>query len=136
MAKENTMIQMYGTTVGASTAVIDVPDDGMLLRANLIVVGILNADAERVTASLEFGSTSAISTNDARSVLAYAEARLGVVTTGGGLTQRMERFDYADGIQVFGGERLYIHTAESGGVLQYAKALLLFNFAKFIARRR
>ena len=136
MARENSVITMYTTTTGAAAASIDIPDDGLLLGIDLEVEGELNADQEEAIASVEFGATVARETNDARTVLAVAHAKIGLLTSGGGSNIGRTHITYGEGIKVFGGERLYLHTAADAGVLKNARALLVFNFASFVARRR
>jgi len=136
MAKENQVIQMYGT-VAATAYSIDVPDDGLILGVHMAVHGTLNAEDEGVEASLEFGSVTARTTNDARQVIAWVGSKLNLLTTGGGGGIGNSIVSFAQGIRVFGGERLYLHTAVLGtGVFIAARALILFNFASFVARRR
>ena len=136
MPKENSVIQIYATATQDNAASIDVPDDGLLLSSSLIVEGVLNADTEEVLASLEFGATPARNTNDSRTVLNVAHAKIGLLTSGAATNIAQSTVLYGDGIKVFGGERLYLHTEAVGGTLQSARALLVFNFASFVARRR
>lgn len=137
MAKENTTILMVATATQDNAAAIDIPDDGFLLSAYMSIEAVLNADTERALASLEFGSVSSYNSNDSRSLLAFIMAKIGILTSGGGSNVAFERYDYGDpGIKVFGGERLYLHTAVTGGTLTGARAVLLFNFGTFVSRRR
>ena len=136
MAKENAVIGMYSATTGDAAATIDVPDDGLLLGCFLHVEGTLNADAEECEASVEFGSVNTRTTNDTRSLLAFVQAKMGLLTSGAGSNVGSQWFSYGDGIVVFGGERIYLHTAGAGSTLVNARALLVFSFAQFKARRR
>ena len=136
MAKENAVIGLYTATTGDAAATIDVPDDGLLLRCFVHIEGTLNADAEECEASVEFGSVNTRTTNDTRSLLAFVQAKMGLLTSGAASNVGSSMFDYGDGIVVFGGERIYLHTGATGGQLVNARALLVFSFAQFKARRR
>ena len=137
MAKENSVITMVGTAAQDNSASIDIPDDGFLLRAILFLEGVLNADTERVISSLEFGSVSSYNSNDGRSLLGFCQVKMGLLTSGASINTASQIHDYGDpGIKVFGGERIYLHTAVTGGTLSVARALLIFNFSTFVARRR
>jgi len=136
MAQENTVIFMHSTLTQDAAATIDVPDDGLLLASKLHISGVLNADAESIQASLEFGSVSADDTNDARQVLNFVMGKMGLLTSGAAANAFESRLEYGDGIKVFGGERLYLHTSAAGGTLTNARCLLVFRFATFAARRR
>ena len=137
MAHENSVIQLYGTVSGTAAS-IDMPDDGFLLRATLQIAMSSVADGDAHSASLEFGSTNTIAVNDTRSLLAVIQNRIEMATAAGvapGFAQA--EFVYGDpGIQVFGGERLYLHNLAVAGTFVYARAVCVFRFAKFVARRR
>ena len=140
MANETTVIQMFTTTVGDGGAVIDMPDDGLLMRAQLIIsCNTLATDSDGFRGELSFASTSNHATNDARSVLCRAFMKGELVGTAATylMTQETNNIDFADGIKVFGGERIYLHTAVLGSaIIDRAYAMLVFKFAKFTARRR
>jgi hypothetical protein len=138
MAKENAVIMLYATATQDAAAAIDVPDDGLILRCTMFIDGILNVTDEGIIASLEFGSVNTRTTNDTRSLIALVAGRqTGTVAAGVGDEAFSQGFDYGEGITVFGGERLYLHTGVlGGGVLTNARALIVFNFGTFKTRRR
>jgi hypothetical protein len=137
MARENSVIQLYGAVAGTA-ATIDIPDDGFLLRSKLQIAMSSVADGDGHSASLEFGSTNTIAINDTRSLLHVVQHRIEMATAAGtapGFTE--SDMEYGDpGIEVFGGERIYLHNLAVAGTFVYARAILLFRFAKFVARRR
>ena len=135
MARENTVIQMVGTVSGTA-ATIDVPDDGLLLSATLGITMGAGADGDGHTASLEFGSTNQLAGNDSRTVLARLRTRVELTTSGLLQAAISDHFDFRDGIKVFGGERIFLHNVALAGTFVDCWALLLFNFATFVARRR
>lgn len=136
MAKENAVVQMYGSVSGTA-AVIDVPDDGFLINATLMVAMSSIADNDGHIASLEFGSTNSNDVNDTRGLLGVIHVRTDLLTSGALMNVASQHFMYGDpGIKVFGGERLYLHNEAVAGTFLYARAILVFNFATFVARRR
>lgn len=135
MAKENSVIQMYEGAAG--TVSIDVPDDGLLLAVDWHLMATLNADGEGSQATLEWSSTTAAAAHDSRSVLSRVMLKQGILTTGGSIVAVNHHVSFGDGIKVFGGERLYMLASDIGsGLTTHCAALLLFNFATFVARRR
>lgn len=135
MPRENSIIQMYQGAAG--TISIDVPDDGLLLSVDWHTMATLNADGEGTQSTLEWSSTSAAAAHDSRSVLSRVMLKFGLLTSGGGLTAANHNHSFGDGIKVFGGERLYVISSDIGaGLTTHVAALLLFNFATFVARRR
>lgn len=138
MAKENAVIMLYATATQDAAAAIDVPDDGLLLSAHLFVDGVLNAADEGIIASLEFGSVNTRTTNDTRSLIALVAGRQSFATAVGAAEEAYDSYEqFGEGITVFGGERLYLHTGVlGGGVLTNARAIVVFNFASFKTRRR
>jgi hypothetical protein len=135
MARENTMIHMLGTVSGTA-ATIDIPDDGLLLSSTIGITIGAGADGDGHSASLEFGSTSAVATNDARTIIARVRIRHELTTSGSIAAHISNHFDYGEGIRVFGGERIFLHNVALAGTFVDCWALLLFNFATFVARRR
>lgn len=140
MAKGNQLIQMYTVTAGDAAASIDMPDDGVLLGLHWAgIVGALSADEDYMRAQLSFGSTGAFTTNDARQVIdtiAWGIELVGVAANVVRSELDSDR-DFGDGIPVFGGERIYIHTLANGNaVLKRLNCVLLFNFKSGSLSRR
>ena len=128
---------MYTAVTGEGAASIDFPDDGLILAAHLTLSMAANADGEGAQCELSFGSTSATGTNDARQVLCGVYGKTGLLTSGAATDVARQSFDFHEGIRVFGGERLYMHTGVTGtGTFTYANAWLLMRFKNFIPRRR
>lgn len=136
MARETTLIQMYTTIQGDAAATIDIPDNGVLLGIVLGIEGLLNADAESAIVSVEFGAANTHAVNDTRGMIAALAVRAGLLTSGGLTASASQHFEFGEGLTLFGGERIYMHTAATGGTLSRARALLICRFDKFIARRR
>jgi len=140
MAKSNQVIQMYATAAGDAAASIDVPDDGMLLGG--VWSGICKdfiLDEAYMRLQLSFGSTGAFTTNDARQSINQIMwgAELVGAASAGLRTEVNQSFDLGEGVAVFAGERIYIHTLANGGaVLLRATCSLLFNFKAGSLTRR
>jgi len=132
-----TVIQLYSAAAQDAAASVDVPDDGVLLGMHLMVKGALNADGEEVAAEVSFGSVGARTSNDARQVIGVINEQIGLLgAAGGASTVGNVVYDFGDGIQVFAGERIYLHTSVTGGAFGSARALLIMGFKAFQARRR
>ena len=140
MAGETSVIQMFTATIGDAGATIDMPDDGLLMRAQLIIsCNTLATDSDGFRAELSFGSVSAHATNDARQVICRALIKAELVGTAANLivSQETSNIDFADGLKVFGGERIYLHTAVLGSaIIDRAYAMLVIKFKSFVPRRR
>ena len=142
---ENTTIQMYnGTSTPADdVAQIDVPDDG-IIESILFEIAALtfDADGEELFGQLSFGSTSAFQSNDARVVLANVATAVGTQSgTAAASTMNSYKANFIQfnaGLRVFGGERIHMHTGVIGGsaTVDFCRALIVFKFKKFTARRR
>lgn len=137
---ENSIIQMYGTADTDSSAVIDVPDDGVLLSTSIeVYTAGYAADLDAILGEISFASVSQFGSNDARGVLAriVVSADLIGVAANTMRTDARTGISYGDGLKVFGGERIYMHILDVGsGVVVRMYALLLFNFKNFVQRRR
>lgn len=136
MARETTLIQMFTTLQGDASAAIDIPDNGVMLGCILGIEGLLNADAESAIMSIEFGAANTQAVNDTRGMIACLAVRAGLLTSGGLTASASQEFRFGEGITLFGGERIYLHTSATGGTVSRARALLVCRFDKFIARRR
>ncbi len=140
MAKGNQIIQMYTLTAGDAAASIDMPDDGVLLGLHWSgIIGGLAADEDYMRAQLSFGSTGAFTTNDARQVISTVSWGVDLIGAGSNLvrTDVNVAIEFGDGIPVFGGERVYIHTLANGNAaLKRLNCMLLFNFKSGSLSRR
>jgi len=131
-----TNIQLYTTLTQDAAANVDIPDDGVILGMHLLVDGALNADAEVVIAEVSFGSVAARTSNDARQIIGVIAQRMGLLTSGAASGIGSIVYDFRDGIQVFAGERIYLHTGATTGVLNNARAIMIMGFKSFTPRRR
>lgn len=137
---ENTTIKMDADAVGDSAATIDVPDDGAIMSASLIIAGDqMDALGDNLAAELSFASTSSFPNNDIRTIICQGFVRTGDIQTAenGGQSAMFFREEFPDGIRVFAGERIHLHVIAGGGaVFGEVRALLVFKFRKFTPRRR
>lgn len=132
-----TTIQIHTLLTQDSAATIDVPDDGFLVGIHAMLDGTLNAHAESCSMQLSFGSTSAFTTNDSRQVIYNLKSHMGLLSSGAMNTAVNDSFMLPDpGIEVFGGERVHLHTEASGGAMFSASCILYFAFKRFTGRRR
>ena len=138
---EATVIQLYGTGDADNIANVDMPDDGTIISCHISgsCTGVAT-DTEGFRYEVSFGATSAMTTNDARAVIARASYTIDLVGAAANVVQSHlnEHFYYGDdGIKIFGGERIYLHGLGGGnGLSNFAYALLVVRFQKFTARRR
>lgn len=139
MAKNVTILMVSSAAAADDVAQIDVPDDGIIVGCWCQITGMtMDAEADHVGMMVSFGSTSVFDTNDARTVIGMAHvggSGAGVLTNVPSVQSVM--VPYPDGMEVFAGERIHMHTQKNGGAdIQDARALLVFKFKKFTARRR
>lgn len=131
------IIRGTGTGNADSVASIDVPMDGMIMSAWMTVAGALNADGEFVKSQISFGSTYT-NANDARQVVYELRSSMGMLTTGASSTTETGYIQYANGLPVGAGERIYLHVQASTGVGHETMCGLVFSFdeARPSVRRR
>lgn len=136
-----TAIVMRGVSAGgteSAIAQIDVPMNGNLIGVEWSGRSDLDADGEFQFWQLSFGS-AANETNDARQVIAMSSAGfltvLTAVGTGIGVCDKYTRLP---DISVGMGERLFLHSIASAGVVGLVYAILHFDFDldKVAVRRR
>ena len=129
---------MYATSSGDSVASIDVPDDGFIVGAQLFCAGRSPSAANAsIVAELSFGSTNQLTTNDARNVIISNHWHAGDVQVAEVANMAVtNNLVYPDGLTVFAGERIHLHTAVVALTMSEVVALLVFQFRKFSARRR
>ena len=138
---ENSVIQMYGTADTDASATIDIPDDGILLSVQMLMLQTGQAaDGDYAIGQIAFGSVSQFVTNDARGVLAVCGSNAELAGTAANVIRgdvQSNIYFGEDGIKVFGGERIYLHMGGGGNMATFrCYALLVFNFKNFIQRRR
>lgn len=137
------VVQMYTAADTDAAASIDIPDDGELLGVQMFARADIPgaADNESVSYELSFGSTSSLTANDARQVIAgmMVSSNLNGVAANTLRNDVHKAVDFQGGIDVFAGERIYIHVAVTAGADNLAfRAHLLFKFkgAGAVGRRR
>ncbi len=130
-------IQLYTTATQDAAASIDVPDEGEILACQMsIYSGDINNLGDYAEAMLSFGSSSTFITNDARSVIHRVSTGVAGITSGFMQTWNTELMTYGDGLKVFAGERIYLHTVAASCTITRVHALLVIGFKSFQARRR
>lgn len=133
-------IQMYSAADTDAAAVIDLPDDGELLAVTFDCRAILPnaADSEFAAYEVSFGSTSAFTSNDARQVIASMIISNDFTSAVGGTrSDKSMRYSFEGGLEVFAGERIYLHVAVgAGGDNAVCRVHLLFKFKGGTTRRR
>ena len=138
----STIIQLFASADTDAAAVVDMPDDGKLIRAvGFISLDTLAVDGDGAFSEISFGSTSAFTSNDARQVIATIGAFGQLVGVGANflLSSHQQAFDFGAGIAVFAGERIYLHNAAVGatpGSVGRAIWQLCIEFKSFSSRRR
>lgn len=131
-----TIIHMRGDGTGGTqdaVANIDVPDDGTIEGVEWAGAASLDANGEEFAAELSFIATNQFGTNDSRGQISTIRAGIGILTSGGGVTQ-LSRFTPMN-LDVAGGERLYLHLTASAGVASSIEINLHFRPSRGLPRR-
>ena len=139
MAANNTIIKMDGgQTAQDSAATIDVPDDGLLMGCKLIIAASgFGTGGLYMRAELSFASTNAFDSNDTRATFNYIHVESDDIQTAeNSVAHHESNMIFPDGIRVFAGERLHLHTQVTTVSQREAIAILVFRFKTFTARRR
>ena len=139
----NVTIKMDGDAIQDSAATIDVPDEGVLLAASLFVCGkTMDADGDAIHAEITFASSNSFNVNDVRTTIIQATKMVSVdpEAAAGALIMdacAREYIDFPGGMKVFAGERIHMHVGIDGGAtFGECRAILVFAFKRFTARRR
>lgn len=120
--------KMYGTVIGDSVASVDVPQDGHIVGVQFSVSMGMQADADRIAIQLAFASTSSLTVNDTRNVIAEVRMANELVTSGG-MLMGINVFYALPDIPVGAGERLYLHAAgTSTGVAAQMACMIYYDF--------
>ena len=137
-----TPIQMFAApTSGSDSSVnIDIPADGVLIGIDWAAgMGGMDADGDIFNAELSFNSTNQRGTNDARAAISAVKLRVTAPTAAAVALCAVNKFvDLRDGLDIAGGERIYLHYFTSTGVSGEVIAILHFRFrtARRAATRR
>jgi len=124
------MVQMMiATSTGgneSALAAVDVPSDGAIVGIDWAVRADLDADGEFFDAQLSFGATRS-GVNDSRQVISGCSAQNYLLTSGAAVSA-VNKFVGPLKVQVFSGERLYLHCNASAGVVAVISAWLYYDF--------
>ncbi len=112
------LITMYALMAATANAVaqVDIPEDGAIVGVDWTMAmssGLLDADS--MAAQLSFISTAQFATNDARGAISHIAIGVGTLTTSGVAGVTANKFvSFIEPLTVASGERLYLHSKESG----------------------
>jgi len=122
-------IQMFATVAPAdAVAVIDVPDDGLLLAVDWSVApsGAVAADIIQAW-SLAFGSTNSHNSNDARGVISMERFYLEFGAAAAMSLLHLNKYVFCQNLKVNAGERIFMH-ATGTATIMVVNAILYFDF--------
>lgn len=124
-----TNIKMYFSGSGgleSGLAQIDVPANGFIEGCLWAVEHDADADGDSVQVQLSFGSAASFTTNDSRQVISEVRAQYQITTSGGGAPGI--NLCHPCYVPVSAGERLYIHSNCTAGVVARGACLISFSF--------
>ncbi len=113
------VIGMFGAITGGtqdSIAMIDIPQDGFLIGIDWDLNVDLDA-AEVCACELSFIATNQLTTNDVRGRISSVSSRAVVLTAVGVNSVGIQKWIGSFDLSVSGGERLFLHTAATAGVV-------------------
>lgn len=121
----------------SALAQIDVPMSGNIVGVQWVVLATLNATEESLRVELSFSSTVGF-TNDSRNIISIAGVQAGVITAVGAVTEYITQYHGPMVVPVSMGERIFLHTSASAGVVGVINCLISFDFDldRPLARRR
>jgi len=120
-----TVLNLYGSSSGGNEnaiANLDIPDDGTIMGVDWAISGDMDADSEFWVGELSFIATFQGTTNDSRGVLSMARSQISITTSGIAVVSINKYVPI--GIQVSGGERLYLNVQATAGVTALVNALV------------
>lgn len=111
-----TIYKLFASTSGDSVASLDIQLDGEIQAIHMSGEAVA-ADAldDGYKAELSFLSTNTFSNNDVRGSLMTIQAKLGLLTQGGGNVATNAQISSL-GIPVAAGERVHLHISFAGGI--------------------
>ncbi len=135
-----TIVQMIAATTGGTESAlvnIDVPKDGNIVGIEWAVRALYDTTSDQLDFQLSFGTVHNGS-NDSRQVISAGTVGGLTFTAGGSVIAQSHTYTQLPDIPVMGGERLYLHSAASAGVVGVIRALVHFDFDldKVSVRRR
>ena len=133
------LISMRGTGAGGAengVANVDVPEDGQIVGIQWAMNANLNAIGEFALVEISFIQTLQEATNDSRGIITIIRSELEVVTSGGGNVAVNLFVPFGGGgLDVQGGERLFMNMSASAGVVTNANAVIHLNTRRGAPRR-
>ena len=138
-----TIIQLYATLTATAdaAAAIDIPEEGSIIGVDWDLVmqqaagAFLSDDSMQV--QLSFLSTGAFTNNDARGVVSSCSLAANTLATSGLITPVIQKYvGFLEGLQVSGGERMYLHALSSGAANTAAKCLIHLKVRQTVRRSR
>ena len=130
------VVSVLAAGVGDSTVAVDVPQDAVIENVFWNFHGSdMDALDDGYTVELSFASSNTLTNNDSRiSIFEISESQQ-FLTSGGGANGVWGFLPGLD-IPVFGGERLHVHTAVSGGTSAINGSLYLYYRTRGAPPRR
>ena len=142
MARTSIVQLITTAAIGTADAAasVDMQDDGVIMGIYMdLDVNSVAADGDGGRMEVSFGSTNAMGTNDARQVISRLTHTTAFATAAAGVVASTHQYvSFGDGIPFFGGERIFLHTANLvTGVVNRACAHLIVAFKSGpVSRRR
>jgi len=133
-----TRIQMLAVSTGgveSALASIDIPKNGNLVGVEWAARCSFDTTGDAQTWQLAFGSVIA-SVNDSRQVISNCTMGVLIIGAAGIMLGGQNFFDVIPDIQVGAGERLYVHSNATAGVVGTALVMLSFDFDLDLPRAR
>ena len=135
-----TLLQMYAAVSATADGVasIDIPEDGEIVGIDwdLVARSGWNTD-EAMEVQLSFLATAQFTTNDARGAISSISIGIGALATNGvpGGLHASKYVGMPEGLDVAGGERLHLHSLETGSVNAEVRCLIHLKTRRPTARR-
>jgi len=120
-------------------AMVDIPQDGVIIGFDWDMNAILDATLETIQAELSFIATNQLNTNDVRGRLTSISAACTVLTAVGGHVVAVQKWLGSFDLAVAGGERLFMHLNATAGVVSIVRCNIYFDASGTMrrsARRR
>jgi len=131
------IIGMFGVVAGDtqdSLAGVDIPQDGFITGIDWDCRWNMDADAENANAELSFIATNQLTTNDVRGRLSSVGTMMSLTTSGAPVAVAQKFVGPID-IPVAGGERLFLHSVATTGVVGALRCSVHLETGKPAGRR-
>lgn len=132
------IIGMFGAITGGTQdaiAQIDVPQDGVVRAVDWDCYGDQDADGESMSFEFSFIATNQLVQNDVRGRISSISLNNTVLTAVGSQVQSLQKFIGPFELMVSGGERLYVHSVTSAGVVGVVRLNVHFDGGAVVQRR-